>query len=158
MNWIDEALKAAKTLALYFSGVIELHWVIDERSERYIEGDDGEPRVYYDNLYSYLWTSKLSGGQWGQRAMVALSPDEKSLFVLVDEYQPWGTGMEEPYKIATYPVGEIHKAFKLAFAAMESDFELCGLEEDEESGRYVPAPIRLPDVTNLLSEQAISSH
>ena len=158
MNWINEALEAVKKLSLYFSGAIELHWNIDDMSERYVEGDDGVRRYYSDRLYSYLWASKLSGGQWGTRVMIALSPDEKSLFVMVDEYQPWGTGEEEPYKIATYPVGEIYQAFKLAFAAKESDFELCGLMEDEDSGRYVPAPIRLPDVNLLLAEQAISAH
>lgn len=144
MNWINEAFAAAKTLALHFAGVIDLNRVFDEMDN--------------DLLYSHLWSTKLSGGQWGQYAFVALSPDEKSLYVMVNEYQPWGTGMEEPHTVATLPVSELSKAIQFALAVMETDFELYGLMEDEESGRYVPAPSRLPDVTNLLAEQAIGSH
>ena len=91
--------------------------------------DDDEVKGYK------LWSSSTYGvyGQWVE---VQLSADGSRFNVVADEYQPWGTGCDDSWLIASYDSDNLIRAMKHAIQATQTAFSLDGLIEDEETGRY----------------------
>ena len=116
---VVETCKALETLVL--------HKIGQKKAEpRY--KDDFEVKGYC------LWAS-INPGVYGKWVEVQLSKD--GMFnVVADEYQPWGTGGDDSWLIASYDSDNLIRAMKHAIQATQTPFSLDGLMEDEETGRY----------------------
>ena len=105
-----------------------LHKIGTKRLERRCT-DDNELKGYK------LWSS-TTYATYGQWVEVQLSADGKCFNVVADEYQPWGTGCDDSWLIASYDSSGLIRAMKHAIQATQTPFSLDSLIEDEETGRY----------------------
>ena len=86
-----------------------------------------------------LWSSKRTNGQWGQSVGIALDlQDQKKIYVLADDFQPWGNGSELPRILKSMSIDDLPIAAQVASEAIRTGIEdyFPQLVENELTGRY----------------------
>jgi len=132
---MTEVQKAAVALSLHKAGVQQLPTCYTD-DEKQVTSEDGESTWWEPIIDGYLlWTSKTSPG-WGEWVEVRVSENMQFFYVVADEYQPWGTGMDVSWRVATYPATNLLDAVRHAIKVSQSEFSLDGLIENEDTGRY----------------------
>lgn len=132
---MTQVKKAALALCMHKASV-ELLPKRYTDDEVLVVAEDGQDAWWAPVLDGYcVWTSRCNAG-WGTWAEVRVSVDLQRFYVVADEHQPWGTGMDISHRVATYDATELVSAIRHAIQVDNSDFALDGLIENEESGRY----------------------
>jgi hypothetical protein len=86
-----------------------------------------------------LWSSKRTNGQWGQSVGIALDlEDQKKIYVVADDFQPWGDGSELPLILKIMSVEDLPIAAQVASEALKNGVEdfFPQLMENECTGGY----------------------
>ncbi len=139
---IAEVQKAIIALSLHKAGAEILPTCYTD-DEKLVVSEDGESSWWEPVIDGFLlWSSRKHPG-WGEWAEVRVSEDLQFFYVVADEYQPWGTGMDVSWHVAKYPATHLFDAVRHAIQVSQSDFSLDGLIEDEDTGtykRYVSRP------------------